>query len=94
VFTGFLPAVGGEDLLTALQGGGGPGLLGAETILVRAAVAALLNASSGVVKYPFTTAEIISQVNTAVATGDRDTILALATTIDNANNGVGGCPLN
>lgn len=94
VFTGIMPALSGESLLDALQGGGGSGLLGAEKILLRAAVAALLNSSSGTVAYPFSETDIVSAVNTALATGDRDSILTLATTLDNANNGVGGCPLS
>jgi len=94
VFTGVMPALSGETLLDALQGGGGSGLLGAEKILLRAAVAALLNAASGTVAYPSTQADIISAVNTALGTGDRESILTLATTLDGANNGVGGCPLN
>lgn len=94
LFTGVLPALSGETLLDALQGGGGPGLLGAEKILLRAAVAALLNSANGTVAYPFTAADIISAVNTAIATGDRDSILTLATTLDAANNGSGGCPLS
>jgi len=94
VFTGVIAGLSGETLLDALQGGGGPGLLGAEKILLRAAVAAMLNASSGSVAYPFTTAEIVSAVNTALATGNRDSILTLATTLDGANNGSGGCPLS
>jgi hypothetical protein len=93
VFTGVDSSLSGETLLAALQGGGGPGLLGAETILLRAAVAALLNSASGSISFPFATAAIISAVNTAIATGDRDTILTLATLLDNANNGIGGCPL-
>jgi hypothetical protein len=94
VFTGVLPSLAAESLLDALQGGGGPGLAGAETILLRAAVAALLNAGNTNVSYPLTTADIISEVNAALATGDRDTILTLATRLDNFNNGPGGCPLN
>ena len=93
VFTGALPSLSAQTLLEALQGGGGPGLLGKETILLRAAVAALLNASSGSVSYPYTTAQVISMVNAALATGDLTTITNLATLLDNANNGVGGCPL-
>jgi len=94
VFTGVLPALSTETLLDALQGGGGPGLLGAETILLRAAVAALLNSTNGSISYPFAKADIINAVNAAIATGDRDAILALATILDNANNGTGGCPLS
>jgi hypothetical protein len=79
------------SLMSALEFGGGPGTLGASKILFRAAVAALLNSSSSGVDYPLTTAQVISQVNAALATLDRDTILALATDLDNKNNG--GCPL-
>jgi len=94
VFNGALPSLWGETLLDALQGGGGPGLLGAETILLRAAVAALLNSTNGNVGYPFAKTPIISAVNAAIATGNRDVVLALATILDNANNGSGGCPLS
>lgn len=94
VFTGVMPALSGETLLDALQGGGGSGLLGAEKILLRAAVAALLNSVSGTVAYPFTQGDVVSAVNTALATGDRDSILTLAKTLDDANNGPGGCPLS
>jgi len=94
LFTGIMPALSGETLLDALQGGGGSGLLGAEKILLRAAVAAMLDAANGAVAYPFSPADIISAVNTAIATGDRNSILTLATTLDGANNGSGGCPLS
>lgn len=94
IFTGITAELSGETLQAALQGGGGPGLLGAEKILLRAAVAAMLNAGSGSVAYPFTSADIVSAVNTALATGDRGSVLTLATTLDNANNGIGGCPLS
>jgi hypothetical protein len=77
--------------LDALQGDGGAGLEGAEEVLLRAAVAALLNSTS--ISYPIGTADIIIAVNAAIATGDRDVILTLATLLDNANNGLGGCPL-
>jgi hypothetical protein len=95
VFTGvsFQDALGSETLLEALQGGGGRDLLGAETILLRAAVAALLNASSGSIAYPFTTAQIITAVKTAIASDSRDSILALEAILNSANNGPGGCPI-
>jgi len=80
-------------LVAALDGGGGPGIDGATKILLRAAVAALLNASSSGVDYQYTTAQITSQVNAALATGNRDTILKLAGELDAANN-AGSCPLN
>jgi hypothetical protein len=79
-------------LLAALDGNGGPGVKGAAEILLRAAVAALLNSTHSVVDYPRTTDEIITAVNTALASGDRNTILQLAKELDADNNL--GCPLN
>ena len=92
IFTGVAADLSGETLLAALQGGGGSGLVGAERILLRAAVAALLNSTS--IAYPYNEAYIISAVDAALATGDRSAILTLATTLDDANNGAGGCPLS
>jgi hypothetical protein len=89
----FANSLGSETLLTALQGGGGSDLTGAEQILLRAAVAALLNSTNLDISFAFTTSEIIAAVTAAVNTGDRGTILTLATDLDNANNGTGGCPL-
>jgi hypothetical protein len=79
------------SLHSALSFGGGPGTLGASQILLRASVAALLNSSSSGVDYPLTTAQVIAQVNAALASANRDTILALATDLDDKNNL--GCPL-
>ena len=81
-----------KTLLQTLNGGGGSGVTGAATILLRAAVAALLNSESTDVDYPRTTADIIADVNAALATNNRDTILALAAALDADNNL--GCPLN
>jgi hypothetical protein len=79
-------------LLKALGGGGGPGLDGAAQILLRAAVAAVLNASDPNVQFGATPSSIIKDVNKALASEDRDTILALATKLDKMNNL--GCPLS
>ena len=76
--------LGSYTLLDALQFQGGPGVDGAEMILLRAAVAALLNSKA--LSYPLTTAQVISQVNAALATNDRPTILALASQLDASNN--------
>jgi hypothetical protein len=78
-------------LLQGLQFGGGPGIEGAQQILLRAAVAALLNAASGGVTYPLSVADVISQVNAALASGNRQIMLALAGRLDTLNNL--GCPL-
>ena len=79
-----------DTLLQALSLKGGPGVDGAEQILLRAAVSALLNSTS--VNYPLTTAEVITMTGNALATGDRATILSLASELDALNNL--GCPLS
>lgn len=86
------PDQGSATLLAALNFGGGPGVTGGAEILLRAAVAALLNASHPGVDYPMATASVISKVNTALASGSRDAMLTLANTLDAQNNQ--GCPLN
>jgi hypothetical protein len=44
------------------------------------------------VNYPLTSAEVVAMVNTALASGDRDTILDAAELLDSYNNL--GCPLS
>lgn len=79
-------------LLQALSFTGGPGTLGGAKILLRAAVAALLNAAHPGVDYGMTEAEIIAAVNAALASADRDEMLDLAGDLDELNNA--GCPIN
>jgi hypothetical protein len=94
VFSGAsaFPSLASQSLLQALQGGGGPGTLGAAKILLRAATAALLNAAHSGVDYTRTTAEILADVNSALTSNSRDTMLTLASELDGDNNL--GCPLN
>jgi len=87
-----LASFNSETLLAALGGGGGPGLDGAAQVLLRAAVAAVLNASDPNVQFGPTPSEVIKEVNQAFATKNRDTILALATKLEKMNNL--GCPLS
>jgi hypothetical protein len=79
-------------LRQALGFKGGSSISGAAQILLRAGVAALLNAAHPDVDYALSTAEVIAQVNAALASGDRATILSLAADLDAANNS--DCPLN
>ena len=79
-------------LLQALSFQGGSGTSGAARILLRAAVAALLNASHPDVDYQITTAQVITRVNNALATEDRARMLTVAERLDLLNNM--GCPLN
>jgi hypothetical protein len=92
VFSGANAGQASATLLQALGFSGGSGVDGAERVLLRAAVAALLNAAHPGVDYDWAAADIISQVSAALAGNDRDAILALATTLDNENNS--GCTLN
>lgn len=73
-------------LQQALESTGGSGTVGAAKILLRAAVAALLNAAHPDVDYPRSSQQIISSTNTALASGNRNSMLQLATTFDTFNN--------
>jgi hypothetical protein len=86
------PALGNSTLLQALSFDGGTGLSGAAEILLRAGVASLLNASHPGVSFPRTAARVIADVNDALASNNRDTMLVLAAALDADNNL--GCPLH
>ena len=75
---------GSDTLLEALQGGGGPRLEGAGKILLRAAVASLLNGTlaGGLGYYDDT----VTAANAAMATLSRDTMLWWAGEFDYYNN--------
>ena len=75
--------------MTALGYKGGTGTEGAAQILLRAAVAAVMNEKMLGDGYPpyATTDELITAVNTALASNDRATMITLANTLDKWNNG-------
>lgn len=75
----------------ALDFTGGSGLNGATQILLRNAVASVLNAAHPDVAYPMTVAQVQSAVNSALASLDRDTMLELEGQLDELNNL--DCPL-
>jgi hypothetical protein len=77
-------SLGNSTLLQALSGGGGSSLTQAAQILLRAATSAVLNAAQ--LSYPLSTSDIVSQVNAALASNNRGTILTLASTLDGFNN--------
>lgn len=86
----------GSTLMQALNFGGGSGINGAKQILLRAAVAALLNAAHPNVGYGCLGNDpnaVIAFVNTALCSGVRGTILQAATFLDNCNNAQ-DCPLD
>lgn len=80
------------SLIAALDFGGGTSVEGAAQILLRAGVAALLNAAHPGVEYPRTVAQVLSEVNLRLAAGERDPMLVLANSLDADNNQ--GCPLS
>ncbi|HWN20526.1 MAG TPA: hypothetical protein VNP93_01025, partial [Gaiellaceae bacterium] len=84
--------LGSSTLLQALKFGGGSSITAKKQILLRAAVASLLNASHPGVEFDQSAAAVIASVNAALASNNAGTILGLATTLDDSNNA--GCPLN
>ena len=81
-----------SSLREALKFGGGSSITGAKQILLRQAVAALLNAAHPGVAYPRTTDQVITSVDSALASDDRTAVLELASALDADNNL--GCPLS
>ena len=75
----------------ALDFTGGPDVDGAARILLRNAVASVLNAAHPDVAYPMTAQQVQTAVNAALASLDRDAMLALEAELDELNNL--GCPL-
>jgi hypothetical protein len=92
VFPASLSGFGDDTLLEALGYGGGPGAEGAARILLRAAVASLLNADHDDVNFAMTEADVIAAVNAALATEDRGAMLQLASELDDLNNT--GCSID
>lgn len=90
--TVFGPNAYADTLLVALDYKGGPGVDGGKRLLLKQAVAALLNAASPSVAYPQTRTQVIEEVRFALASGDRGLMLSLASTLDAYNNL--GCPLD
>jgi hypothetical protein len=76
----------GATMLAALSFSGGPTLQDAKNNLMKQAVAALLNAATSGMNYPLTVNEVLTQVNAALASGNKGTILGLATTLDGFNS--------
>jgi hypothetical protein len=78
--------LGDYTLLEALNFAGGSALAEKARILLRNAVAAVLNAAHPNIDYPRTVTEVIADVNAALASGDAATILALEAALDVDNN--------
>ncbi|GAB3747442.1 hypothetical protein [Lysobacter olei] len=83
-----------DTFLEALNYGGGPGVAGATQILLRAAVASLLNAEALGNAFEDDPSQIIGSTVDRLESQWRPTILTRATYFDSINNGPEGCPLN
>jgi hypothetical protein len=86
-----LSGLASATLLDALDFPGGTDIEGGAQILLRAGVAALLNAAHPQISFPLSASQVMSQVNTALASGNRDTMIGVAAQLDALNNL--GCPL-
>jgi hypothetical protein len=84
-------SLGSVSLINALSLPGGSGTCGGAQILLHAAVAGLLNASSPELGglYPLTAQQVIGMVNAALQSCDRDMMTTLGGEIDRDNNS--GC---
>ena len=87
-----LHGLGSATLLQGLSFQGGSTLAGAAEILLRASIAAVLNSASPDLDYAMTTAQIVTAVQSALASGDRENMLGLAAVLDAENNA--GCLLD
>jgi hypothetical protein len=75
-----------DTLGAALKYKGGGEAIGAARNLLRHAVAAILNACNDNIDYPMTVAGIVTDVNAALATLDRQEMLGLGGLLDMYNN--------
>jgi len=83
-----------DTFLEALNYTGGTGVSGATRILLRAAVASLLNSASPDVGFAVSTGHVVDTTISRIETQYRPTILTRALYFDSINNGPAGCPLD
>jgi hypothetical protein len=86
MFTTVTGTIGNTKLIDALSLKGGNNLVGSRGILIRAAVAAVLNASNPALNYPLSKADIQALVDSVYNSTNRADILALAKQLDDSNN--------
>jgi len=86
------PSLGNATLHQSLSFSGGSDVTGAAANMLKQATGSLLNAAHAGVDFPWVTAQLISDVNAALASQNASVLLSLASQLDQANNL--GCPLN
>ncbi len=75
-----------DTLIKALKYPGGSGVVGAARILLRNAVASVLNARHSYINYPMLEVDIIAEVNEALGSHDASVMLDLEEILDQDNN--------
>jgi len=75
-----------DTLIKVLKYPGGSGVIGAARILLRNAVASVLNARHSYINYPMLEADIIAEVNDALGSHDSAVMLDLEEILDQYNN--------
>jgi hypothetical protein len=86
------PTLGNATLMQSLSFSGGPTLTDAAANMLKQATGSLLNTAHAGIDFPWTTAQLISAVNDALASQNIATLSALASQLDHDNTL--GCPLN
>jgi len=81
-----LQELSSKTLSEALNFSGGNSIVDKAKILLRQAVAALLNAAHPKINYPLSESDVINQVNDALASLDKDAMDNLKNTLDYYNN--------
>ncbi|MEA2564433.1 MAG: large repetitive protein [Acidobacteriota bacterium] len=89
---GLYPTLGNATLMQSLSFNGGPDVTAAAANMLKQATGSLLNSAHAGVDFPWTTAQLISEVNSALASQNSSVLLGLASQLDHDNTL--GCPLN
>jgi hypothetical protein len=87
-----LGTLGSSTLRQALSFGGGASLVAKKQILLRAAVASVLNTAHPEISFARSTTGVVTATNTALTSGNAASVIALAEALDRDNNQ--GCELN
>jgi hypothetical protein len=86
------PSIASVTLMDSLSFSGGPTVTDAARNMLKQATGSLLNSAHAGVDFPWQTAQLISEVNAALASMNSNTLLSLANALEHDNTL--GCPLN
>jgi hypothetical protein len=86
------PSIASVSLMDSLSFQGGPDLTSAAMNMLKQATGSLLNSAHSGIDFPWQTAQLIAEVNAALASQNISTLQSLATQLEHDNTL--GCPLN